>query len=195
MYLRLPLLAPVIISLLSACSSLRDSSSEWPEGLPPARFFISAYEKDTTNHQHQSLQQYLYWVRRFYEGTTLYPNGWNDLTADVLSQAPDPELAAQRKQKLYQLGLAIAAEWSKASVVNRVESPHLAVWGVAAGRAVEEDNVDETLQKISEDVQKLLSLELPPNTITEDRYHPEDPDDEFALNSNPTISPLDTRHL
>ncbi len=174
--------ALVLISLLSACAGLRDgTSSEWPQGFPPASFFVSAYEADTANHELQSLQEYLYWVRRFYEGTALYPTGWNDLTADVLAATPDPDLASKRKQKLHRLGRDIAAEWSKDSSVNRVESYHLAVWGGAAGRAVDVGNVDETLQKVSHDVQKLLLLALPPEVITESRYHPEDPDDEFAL--------------
>lgn len=181
-YLRLLLQAVAIISLLSACSSLRnDAASAWPEELPPASFFVSAYEKSTANHEHQPLQEYLYWVRRFYEGTAFYPNGWHDLSAGVLAETPDSNLALERQQKLYTLGRDIAAEWSKAAIVNRIESNHLAVWSVAAVRAVEENTVDETLQNISEDVQKLISLELPPNAITEARYHPQDPDDEFAL--------------
>ncbi|MFK7733934.1 MAG: hypothetical protein AB8B48_20095 [Pseudomonadales bacterium] len=181
-YWRLPLQALLVISLLSACSNLQQSTgSDWPQELPPASFFVAAYKADTANHEHQSLQKYLYWVRRFYEGTTLYPNGWHDLSEDVLAATPDPDLARVREQKLFKLGRDIAAEWSKDSVVNRVDSNHLAVWGVAAGRAVEENTVDETLQMISEDVQKLLSLELEPNVITEERYHPQDPDDEFAL--------------
>lgn len=61
------------------------------------------------------------------------------------------------------------------------ESRHPAVWGVAAGRAVEEDNVDDTLQKISEDVKELLTRELPTHAITEERYHVQDPDVDFAL--------------
>lgn len=172
----------VLTSLFSACASLRDGTrGDWPESLPPANFFIAAYATDTANHELQSLREYLYWVRRFYAGTTLYPTGWNDLTADVLLQTTDPNLALEREQKLQKLGRDIAAEWSKDSAVNRVESHHLAVWGGAAGRAVEEGNVDETLQKISDDVQKLLMQALPPEAITEDRYHTEDPGDEFAL--------------
>lgn len=171
-----------IIVLLSACSSLRDGTrGAWPEELPPESFFVAAYEKGTDNHAHQSLQEYLFWVQRFYEGTALYPNGWHDLSADVLASTPDSDLALEREQKLYTLGRDIAAEWSKDAQVNRVESSHLAVWGNAAGRAVEDNTVEETLQKISKDVQKLLSLELPPDAITEERYHPQQPDDEFSL--------------
>lgn len=174
--------ALVVVSLLSACAGLRDGTSgEWPRGLPPVSFFITSYQTDTANHDLQSLQEYLYWVRRFYGGTALYPTGWNDLTADVLAETPDPDLALERKQKLHRLGRDIAAEWSKDSAVNRVESHHLAVWGSAAGRSVEEGNVDETLQKISDDVKKLLSLDLPAEAITENRYHSQNPDDEFAL--------------
>lgn len=174
--------ALVLVSLLSTCAGLRDGTKgEWPEGLPPAGFFVSAYETDTSNHELQTQREYLYWVRRFYEGTALYPTGWNDLTADILAETHDPDLAFERKQKLHRLGRVIAAEWSKDSAVNRVESYHLAVWGGAAGRAIEVGNVDETLQKISDDVQKLLKQALPPEVITEYRYHPEDPEDEFAL--------------
>jgi hypothetical protein len=79
------------------------------------------------------------------------------------------------------LGRDIASEWAKDNSVRRVDSRHLAIWGAAAARAVKEENVDETLQKISMDLQKLLALDLAPSSITADRYHLQDPDDWFAF--------------
>jgi len=167
---------------LSACASLHDGTADpWPVDLPPLGFFLAAYEQDTKLHEEQSLEEYLYWVRKFYEGTTLYPRGWNDITEDLLAAAGEGAPIEARERRLYRLGRGIAAEWSKANNVRLVDEGHLSVWGVAAGRAVNEGNVDETLDFIASDLEKLLAEELPTDAITADRYHEPDPDDWFAF--------------
>lgn len=172
----------VCVMVLGACSVFFDqSAANWPENLPPSQHFVSAYELDPVNAQIQSQRTYLYWVRSFYEGTLLYPIGWNQITSDILAETSEVSLIEVRRQQLYKLGQEIATEWAKDTQVNLVENSHLAVWSVAASRAVEEDNVQETLSKIQEDVRLLLSLELTADEITADRYHPQDPDDWFAF--------------
>ena len=167
--------------LLSACAGLREESvAGWPADIPPASYFLEAYASDTRNHDYQTRDEYLYWVRSFYEGTTLYPRGWNDVTEAILAETAEPKLAAERQAQLATLGRDIATEWSKDSSISLVKSSHLAVWGVATERAVGEDNVEETLELITEDLQQLLARELDPDAVTAGRYHPEDPNDWFA---------------
>jgi len=172
----------VAFGVLGGCASLRDGTADpWHAGLPPIGFFEQAYARDGELQDEQSLQEYLYWVRKFYAGTTLYPRGWNDISRDLLAAADDDTNTAQRERKLYLLGRDIAAEWSKANSVRDVDDGHLAVWSIAAGRAVNEDNVDKTLDAIMADLQQLLAGALSPDAITANRYHEPDPEDWFAF--------------
>ncbi|MEM1402696.1 MAG: hypothetical protein AAGG55_05145 [Pseudomonadota bacterium] len=180
--LRLALRASLLMLLLSGCVNVRDDLAQnWPDDIPPHSFFVEAYQADPENHEFQTQEKYLYWVRAFYEGTTLYPRGWYDLTDGILAQTEDSERAAQLQEELYLLGRNIATEWSKSNRVNLIKSGNLAVWGVAAERAGKEGNVDETLAKITTDVEKLLAEELNPGAITASRYHEQDPNDFFAF--------------
>lgn len=171
-----------LATLITACANLgTDIAQEWPEELPPLSYFEEAYVAGIENHEHQTREEYLYWVRSFYEGTTLYPRGWNSTTSDLLAATPSGPASAKMEARLYELGREIAAEWSKSGRVNLVKNGHLAVWGIAAQRAVDEANVDETIAQIADDVSALLARELSPEAVTAARYHPQDPDDFFAI--------------
>ena len=166
---------------LAGCAGLGNAPvDDWPAGAPQAGFFLGVYQRDTVNQEHQTLEKYLYWVRGFYQGTPLYPRSWNDITGDII-EASDPEHAQELEARLFVLGRDIAAEWSKSRNVNHVKTGHLAVWGTAAERSVAEGNIDETLSRISKDLQGLLKQELAASEITASRYHPQDPDDWFAF--------------
>lgn len=172
----------VCLLLLEACAVVRDDvASDWPEELPPVAFFTDAYRDTPGLETEQPLTEYLYWVKAFYSGTALYPRGWSDLVAEQIDQSPGPAEAERRQVQLYNLGRDIAAEWAKANSVRRVDNRHLQVWGSAAGRAIDEGNVDDTLIKIAADLELLLAQELGPDAITAERYHAQDPDDWFAL--------------
>lgn len=169
-------------TLLSACATFVDDAAEdWPPQLPPVSFFAAVYAQDAANAGAQTVDEYLYWVRNFYEGNLLYPRGWNSITEDILAETQGASKLELRREELFRLGQKIAAEWAKDTSVNLVENAHLAVWGIAAGRAVDEDNVDETLAMISEDVDLLITQDLGPDAITAGRYHPQDEDDFFAM--------------
>ena len=177
----LPALLAACSLLLGACAGLRGGAEAWPQTLPPAAFFVDVYEADPQLQGEQSLEDYLYWVQAFYTGTPLYPRGWNDLVADQLAVTGDGDTARRRERQLYRLGRDIAAEWAKANSVRRVDNRHLAVWGAAAGRAIDDGNVDATLGRIRQDLELLLSRQLRPDDIEPARYPAQDPDDWFAL--------------
>ena len=180
--LRFLLRTVLLAFLVSGCSTLRDRSvGSWPEHLPPVDVFVNAYESDTTLQEYQTLDSYLYWVQAFYEGTALYPRGWSDVSEAILESASSAQEAAVWEKRLFELGCDISVEWSKETSINRIKSSNLAVWGNAVERSVGEGNVEATLTRIADDVQRLLSLQLTPDDITADRYHEPDPDDWFAL--------------
>ncbi|MEL7043804.1 MAG: hypothetical protein AAGL66_02125 [Pseudomonadota bacterium] len=168
--------------LLSGCASMnRDFSRDWPQELPPSNYFVISYEQDALNQEYQALHEYMYWVRKFYEGTALYPRGWSDITTEILDATEDPKAKPEMTERLAILGRDIAAEWSKDGGISLVKNHNLATWGIAASRAVDEGNVEETLDRISDDLGKLLSRELTADAITVDRYHAPDPEDPFAF--------------
>jgi len=167
--------------LLSACAILRGGADVWPQSLPPKAHFVRIWQADEALKAAQPLDDYLYWVKSFYAGTPLYPRGWNDLVADQLAVAGEGPAARRRQRQLDVLGRDIAAEWAKANSVRRVDNRHLAVWGAAAGRAIDENNVDATLRRIAEDLGALMSGTLPADAIRAERYHEQDPDDWFAF--------------
>lgn len=172
----------LVCVLLAACSGFRSASvDEWPAGLPPSNYFVSSFEEDEALQQLQTLDEYLSWVKSFYAGTLVYSRGWNAVSEEILGASYDRAQKALRKQVLYMLGRDIAVDWSKANSIRHVDSRHLAIWGSAAGRAIDEGDVDETLAKIGEDLELLLSESLDPDTITAARYHPQDPEDWFAF--------------
>lgn len=140
-----------------------------------------SYTAGIENREYQSLDEYLEWIRAFYEGTSLYPSGWNDLTEAVLARITREEQRARLQQQLFSLGRDIACEWAKANEVRRLNSGNLAVWGAATQRASQEASLADTLATIRLDVDALLSGELTADEITADRYHPPDPDDFFAF--------------
>ena len=62
--------------------------------------FVDAYESHPEAAEYQSLDEYLYWVRAFYEGTTLYPRGWTSITEAIVAEAGDTEQAAAWERQL-----------------------------------------------------------------------------------------------
>jgi len=179
---RRALLTATLLLGLSACAGFSTwGDKNWPPGLPPIAFFEAAYAQDLDNHEYQPLEKYLYWVRSFYRGTALYPRGWTAISRDVLAAIPDDVQRVRVADALYTTGRDIAAEWSKSNRVSLVKSGHLAVWGVAAERAVGEGNIEEILVSIAADVQALTSERLAPGAIKASRYHEQDPDDIFAF--------------
>lgn len=172
----------LLAALLGACTGLQgEARSRWVEGMPPIRHFVSVYRSEPALQGEQSLQEYLQWVVSFYRGSTLFPRGWNDLVADQMAESGPGEEASRRRAQLYRLGRDMAAEWAKANGVRRVDTSDLAVWGQATERAIEEGNIDATLDRIEDDLRSLLAGTLDPATITASRYHPPDPEDWFAL--------------
>ncbi len=178
----IPLAALLLCVMLGGCAGLqRDFVKNWPENLPPANYFVSSYERDAVNQEHQALHEYMYWVRKFYEGTALYPRGWSDITDDILDATQDPAGRQRIARRLSVLGRDIAAEWSKDSGISLVKNHNLATWSIAASRAVAEGDVEETLDRIGDDLAQLLNRELTADAITAERYHAPDPDDIFAF--------------
>ena len=154
-------------ALLTACFSL--DIADWPEDLPSARPFVRAWQADTANQSLQPQDEYLYWVRAFYTGTTVYPRGWLSMQAELLSLV-SPAERQQLAQDVESLGVAIGAEWAKENETRAIDNRLLALWGSVMQMSVVDDKQLEAVELIAADVEGLLDGSLRKEAIAEVRY-------------------------
>ena len=159
--------------VLSACVSGPQAPPPWPEQLPAQAIFESAFRADADNSAVQSEQEYLKWVKRFYLGWALYPNGWEWLTSSVLRETDDHQQRLMIKEQMYSIGQRIGAEWAKDSRHRYINTSHLMVWGDALKLAIKDGSQLSLAGKISADVDALLAAQLRPAKIRMGRYFPE----------------------
>ncbi len=157
----------IYVLMLSACATTV-TPENWPDGAPPYQHFVETYRSDEANQAHQSEDDYLLWVRRFYEGR---PGilGWNDIT-DSVTQDMDSSQRSTVDGLGSALGRRIAAEWAKANEVRRIDTAMLSLWGSIMVTAEAPEDRLEAMQAIDRDTRALLEGELPPTQITEERY-------------------------
>ncbi|MBD9356289.1 hypothetical protein [Methylomonas albis] len=111
--MKIRILAIFIIMVLPACGILIAKDPAWSDDLPKYAYFFNEYQRDSINTNVQTLEQYLTWVQRFYNGWELYPSGWNSIKQDLLLRINDPALAGEVNNKMDDLGLSISSEWAK----------------------------------------------------------------------------------
>lgn len=145
---------------------------EWPSHIPERAHFEAAYASDINNQSAQSEEEYLKWVKRFYLGWALYPNGWDWLTAKMLKQTSD-EKQAYVKKSMYTIGERIGTEWSKDGAHRKINSSHLMTWGNVLRLALKRGLQYDLIVKISSDTKALLAEEIKSSEINFDRYFPE----------------------
>jgi hypothetical protein len=165
--------------LLMACTITRFEADVWPDSVPARDYFDVVYAADEDNQAVQSREEYLLWVLRFYEGWELYGRGWKHVTEDVLRDVDDPNEYRELADRLADVGLLIAAEWSKKSERRRIRTPQLSVWGNTLLEAVERGEQSQILIEIQEDIDDLFNHRLLLSDITRDRYYASDPHDVF----------------
>lgn len=165
-HLRSALLLPFIL-LNPACSL--NNIEDWPQTLPAVEQFIQAYEADPVNQQYQDLGVYLYWVTAFYQGNIAYPTGWQDVENIILEQSgeePDPVFS----RKLQDLGVSIAAEWSKENPIRKIDNRMLSMWASTLQIALGSNKHREAVDLVAQDIESLFANELSANELTDARY-------------------------
>jgi hypothetical protein len=161
-----PALIPVCF--LAACVSI-PRVTDLPEHLPPVSWYVAAWQDDSANQQYQSLDEYLVWVRRFYEGFNIAP-GWDDLTRQVLERIPasDQEVVSSR---LFELGRTISVEWAKSNEERLIDTRNAAVWRDALQEALSQGDLDNYLDRVDADVSAILAGSLAGEEIRFERYY------------------------
>lgn len=165
---------------LLGCSTYSSKRSSWPEGLPSREYFVAVYAADEDNQRVQSLDSYLTWVVRYYQGWEVYRRGWLQMTDELLESVDDPELAQQISRKMADLGLAICGEWAKKSRERTIYTSHVSVWGNALLEAMARGEELQLISSIQRDVDGLLARKLDKEAVTAERYYARDESDPFA---------------
>jgi len=168
----LALVALLCIGLLQSCaspSSGRSADDAWPDALPDREIFERGWRQDSTNRAIQSEEEYLLWVRRFYEGFSMN-GGWLEMTSEIHSRV-DAATVARAAPLLAGLGMRIGREWAKDNEVRRIDTHMVAVWRTALMEAIWQDDLVPFLARLEDDIGGLLAGTLAPERIELHRYY------------------------
>ena len=166
------LLLMVLVALLAGCASNTRIINSWPADLPPVDLFVSAYQADLDNQKVHSLENYLTWVKRFYQGWALSENGWNRMSEMLVSKAKADE-QARVNEKIQQIGLRIAPEWAKEKPERYIYTSTMSVWGDALLESVSREQIISLLDAVLTDLDLLEQDQLQPEDIRIERYFPD----------------------
>lgn len=164
----------VMLSMLSACQTFKPTQS-WPSELPDRQIFVDGFlqKRNLTEADPQILEAHLIWVKRFYQGTILYPNGWNKATSRFLETVKQDRDRSELRRRMRQLGIAIACEWAQDNGTRNIDSTNVAVWGSALREAASLNDHKAYISKVEEDVAKLITGKMHRTEIEFERYYPE----------------------
>lgn len=181
MYRKIRFLIVITIALFTAACATSSSDQDWPSDLPKRKIFVDAYlENRGLNDAHAAaLENHLIWIVRFYQGTVLYPNGWNRVSARFLASIDGIEAKQAMAERLTALGIRIANEWAQSNEVRLINSTNVATWGSALRTAAERDDQANFVTAVERDVQLLKDGSLKSSEIDYQRYYPEEDYDNF----------------
>ncbi len=169
----------ILCGALIACATV-DSSRSWPENIPSRAFFVDIYHQTTDpNPSMAMLERHLTWIKRFYQGSMLYPLGWNRMTELLVASMPGQQDKQEAAERLYNLGKRISVEWAQDNHVRNIDSSNVATWGNALKTSAERMEQIEFIGRVEQDVEDLIARRLDPSEITRERYYPPDDYDNF----------------
>lgn len=164
-----------LLFFVTACQSL-SSRPAWPTDLPPRQIFVDAYLENRSLDRVESavLENHLIWIQRFYNGTLLYPNGWNQATKQFLQTISNSRTKKEVEQRMYALGIEIANEWAQDNHQRNIDNTNVAIWGSALREAADRNDHLAFIRKVEEDVAKLIAREISASEIDYERYYPDE---------------------
>lgn len=169
----------IAVAIMSGCVT-KVSEENWPTTLPERSLFTQTWaEQKAAGTNDSSLEKHLTWIRRFYEGSVIYPIGWNYMSEGVLESLDTQKQKNVMARRLQQLGILICIEWAQNNRIRKIDSKAVAVWGNALRTAVERKEQSKFVSKIELDVNDLLSGKLDASQIVRERYYPPEDYDNF----------------
>ena len=166
--------------ILSACQSYK-LDDNWPSDIPPRKIFIDGYleKRDLTQATDAELSYHLGWIKKFYQGTTLYPNGWLSASEQFIATIDSRSEKKSVAKRMQKLGIAIGNEWAQDNSIRLINNTNMVTWASAMRTAAERNTHSVFLDKVEKDVQALLSEEISSRDIKYDRYFEEESFDDF----------------
>lgn len=169
----------IIVCLLFAGCATVQKEENWPSDLPKRKVFTDSFKKQTAKGTTTiSLNEYLTWIRRFYEGSVIYSLGWLKMTEMTL-ESVEPSEQARFKRRMAELGEKISIEWVQDNNKRNIDSGALSAWGNSLVIAAERKELDSYLDLVEKDVEDLLQNKIKAKIIVQDRYYPETDYDDF----------------
>ncbi|WP_150048498.1 MULTISPECIES: hypothetical protein [Methylomonas] len=172
--MRIRRLVCLLLIAAAGCADRAVQRSDAQSALSGTDYFVKSYRQDAVNAGRQTLEQYLLWVTRFYQGWDIYPSGWEQIQRNLLEPLPDDSNRTELEAKLEHLGRSIAAEWAKNNATRRIHTRHVAIWGRALQRAQALGQAPAMIERITTDVDNLLENKISADVITENRFYAED---------------------
>jgi hypothetical protein len=163
------LICAALLLLLQSCASTIGSAAAWPDKLPDRELFERAWEQDRADSVVQTEEDYLLWVRRFYDGFSTAP-GWLELSAQA-EERVDPAMLESLRPQLDKLGLRIGREWAKNNGVRRINSRMVVAWHGAMLEAMWQKDMPGFLARLDTDVSAVLAGTLNGDLISSQRYY------------------------
>lgn len=174
------LVSSILLLALTACQSYK-LEQEWPPQMPDQELFIAGYleKRNLDSVSESEIAYHLGWVKKFYQGTTLYPNGWLRASSRYIESIKDPKIRSDVSERMMYLGVEIANEWAQENGVRKINSTNIASWGSAMKTAALRGEQLDFLDKVEKDVQSLINSKILSNDIGYDRYFVEESFDDF----------------
>ena len=165
--------------LTSGCVS-KTSVADWPADLPARSIFVETFHQQQKNGTNSSkLQNHLSWVKRYYQGSIIYPLGWNRMTEMLLGTLSDESQRSGIESRMKRLGMTIVIEWAQDNKYRAIDSAAVAVWGNGLRTASQLGEQQLFVGKVERDVDALIAGELNKKQITRERYYPREDFDDF----------------
>ncbi|MFT4635743.1 MAG: hypothetical protein ACI9OI_001540 [Chitinophagales bacterium] len=172
----------VVLALLVlvGCTTLA-TNQNWPADLPQRKIFIDKFlsNRQINVAESEVIESHLIWIVRFYQGTILFPNGWNRISERFIDSIDKPKDKRKMAVRLRALGISIANEWAQENNLRRINNTHVAAWGSALRTAAELADQKDFVAKVEGDVKALINGALEAEKIRYERYYPSEDYDNF----------------
>ena len=106
---------------------------------PSPEDFRPAYDRDATNREKQTWDEYWRWVKVFYEGNLL-SYGWTARSIGLVAELKSAPEQMRVRATLNAIGKEIASEWAKDYDIRKVSSADLLTWGKILEKAKANDD-------------------------------------------------------
>ncbi|HAU67058.1 MAG: hypothetical protein P8I38_10080 [Arenicella sp.] len=171
----------IAIAALTACQT-RTSEEAWPNDIPSRTYFkqagIQHIGAESPNLQ-RKLNTYLLWIKRFYQGSIIYPLGWTEMSERLAMSMEQPDQQTEVRERMYELGRKISLVWAHDDPNRKITSANVAAWGSALRTAVDVNQQLSFIEAVERDVEDLLSGKLDSKVVRRDRYYPSEEFDDF----------------